>query len=80
MIDYSALFEDYCTVTKEDDDDMRRYKLAVSSLDEAEKRIWVLYCELGTYSGLARFLGNSPPTAKKVVCAIRDKITNYKDD
>lgn len=79
MIDYQGLFEDYCTVTAEDDDEMRRVKHAVSALNEVDRRIWVLFCEIGTYSGLARLLQNSPPTAKKKVCEIRGKIMEYKD-
>lgn len=79
MVDYNALFLDYCTVTPEDDDQMRAFKEAVASLSEVDRRIWLLYCELGSYSALARFLRNSPPTAKKRVVAIREKILNYDD-
>lgn len=79
MVDYNALYEDYCTITPEDDDEMRRLKLAIANLNEVDRCIWLLYCEIGTYSGLARFLQNSPPTAKKVVSLIRDKIMQYQD-
>lgn len=79
MVDYEGLRIDYCTVTEEDDDEMRRYKKAVDSLNEVDRRLWLLYCELGSYSAIARFLQNSPPTAKKVLSKIRQKIMDYKD-
>jgi hypothetical protein len=74
MVDFEALKQDYCTVTPEDDDEMLAYKTAMLKLPDVKLKIWLLYVDLGTYTGLARFLKNSPPTAKKVVSEIRNMI------
>ena len=76
MTDFEQLYSEY-EITPLDDDEMVFYKTALKSLPEAERRIFTLYMELGTYTSVARLLKSSPPTAKKVIDNIRKKILNY---
>jgi len=73
-VDYSVIEREYMP-NADDDDLMREYKESVfNDLSEPERKLLIMYCEIGSYAGLARELGSSPPTAKKVIEEIIDKI------
>lgn len=58
-----------------DDDLMLELKQALfKELTEAERKILIYFCEVGSYAGVARMWGSSPPTVKKRVEEIIDKI------
>lgn len=59
---------------KEDDDEMLHIKEAVGTLNSIQKKIFLTYCEIGTYSGLAREFGVSVPTAKHYIMKIKEII------
>lgn len=67
------LEEDY-RVTDEDDDEMMLIKNAVFALPTVQRKIWLVYTEIGTYSGTAKEYGVSVPTIKKYLKEIREKI------
>lgn len=68
--------EDYKPNPDIDDDDMLHIKTAVSKLNSVQRLIFLAYCEIGTYRGLARLYGVSTPTAKKYIEQIREIIFN----
>lgn len=72
-VDYKKI-EQYYLPTEEDDDFMLELKNKVYSLTEPEKRVFLLYTELGSYSAVGRELNCSAPTVKKYIDLIRDKI------
>ena len=57
-----------------DDDLMREIKEDLFRLSEVERKLLILYCEEGSYAGLARKLHSSEPTAKKRVQEIIYKL------
>lgn len=67
-------YPDYEPNTDKDDDKMLHIKEAVDSLNTLQKKIFLTYCELGSYAALARYYKVSKPTAKKYIQQIRDKI------
>ncbi len=67
-------YPDYEPNTDKDDDKMLHIKEAVDSLNSLQKKIFLTYCELGSYAALARYYKVSKPTAKKYIQQIRDKI------
>lgn len=74
--DFNALEKEYFSIGPEDDDLMVEYKLAIwTELNEAERRIFSIYLEEGTYAGTARFFGISTPTARKKIKKIIWKIS-----
>lgn len=66
--------------TEEDDDRMLMIKNALQSLRPIERKIWLTYTELGTYTAVAREYNVSVPTAAKYLKIIRKKIMDYLDD
>lgn len=67
--------EDEYRPNGDDDDLMLELKEAIfSELTEAERKILIYFCEIGSYAGVARIWGSSPPTVKKRVEEILDKI------
>lgn len=66
--------------TKDDDDRMLMIKNALQSLRPIERKIWLTYTELGTYTAVAREYNVSVPTAAKYLKIIRKKIMDYLDD
>ena len=58
----------------EDDDSMFRIREALKNLSLAERKIFVMYTEMGTYSSVARALHCSVPTVSKKVRQIKEKI------
>ena len=73
MIDFGAIENEYL-MDRNDDDRMRTIKERLGNLKEAEKRIFFLYCDEGSYCGAARILKCSPTTVKKYVDSIRKKL------
>ena len=74
--DFSAAEAEYFTINQGDDDNLLELKQAVyTELNEAERRILVLYMDTGTYAGAARILGVAPNTIKNKIRAIRFKLT-----
>lgn len=67
-------YPDYEPNTDKDDDKMLHIKEAVDSLNSLQKKIFLTYCELGSYAAVARYYKVSKPTAKKYIQQIRDKI------
>lgn len=57
----------------EDTDEMLAIKEKFFNLTEAERRIFMIYLDEGTYSGVAKFFGCSHPTAKKKIKSILEK-------
>lgn len=74
--DFSAAEAEYFTINQGDDDNLLELKQAVyTELNEAERRILVLYMDTGTYAGAARILGVAPNTIKNKIKQIRFKLT-----
>lgn len=74
MTDIQGLYIDYAPDGTEDDE-LLRIKERVQRLDVPSKNIWLLYCENGcTYSAVARILHSSPPTVKRKIERIRERI------
>ncbi len=66
--------------TPQDDDEMLLIKSALQGLRPIERKIWLTYTELGTYTAVAREYNVSVPTAAKYLKIIRKKIMDYLDD
>lgn len=76
MSELDIYFPDYKPNPEVDDDTMLHIKEAVDALPFLDKKIFLQYAELGTYTGLAKLYGVTPPTAKKYIDRIRGKIYN----
>lgn len=72
--DYDIYSVDYLNAGGDDDDYMARVRDAINSLPLAEKRMFVMYTEFGTYSEVAKQLKCSVPTISKHIKKIRKKI------
>lgn len=59
---------------EEDDDDMLKWKKALSSLPIAERIIFIIYSEFGSYRSLAKLFNVSHPLMIKEVKSIRAKL------
>lgn len=66
--------------TPQDDDEMLLIKSALQGLRPIERKIWLTYTELGTYTAVAREYNVSVPTSAKYLKIIRKKIMDYLDD
>lgn len=75
MTDFKALEIDYAP-TPQDDDEMLLIKERIMALSPPLRNIWLLYCEAGTYTEVGRILHSSPPTVKKKIMFIKNKILN----
>ena len=71
-VPFSRIEEEY-KPNLEDTDEMLAVKEKLFNLTEAERRIFMVYLDEGTYSGVAKFFGCSPPTAKKFIKRIIEK-------
>lgn len=59
-----------------DDDLTRELKEAIfTELTEVEQRLLIAYAECGTYAGVARLFHSTPPTVRKRLREIIEKIT-----
>ena len=73
--DFEAIKPEYYP-TPYDDDLMREFKEAIfTELTEVEQRLFIAYCECGTYAGVARLFHSTPPTVRKKIQEIILKIT-----
>lgn len=63
-----------------DDDCMRRVRDEVKRLPLPERKIFLLYLEVGSFTEVAKELHCSVPTASHKVKAIRDKIKKASED
>ena len=66
--------DEYIVVTPEDDDCLRAVKKRLSGLPMAERSLFLMFLEEGTYSAVARKLRCSVPTVSKKIRAIKKKI------
>lgn len=71
--DFKKIESEYL-VGLEDDDLMFEIKSRFFSLTEAERRIFLVYLEEGSYAGVAQFFGVSSPTSKKYIKRIIEKL------
>lgn len=65
--------EDEYRPNMDDDDRMLAIKEKFFLLTEPERRIFMVFLDEGTYSGVAKFFGVSNPTAKKYIRRILQK-------
>lgn len=73
---FSAAEAEYFTINQGDDDNLLELKQAVyTELNEAERRILVLYLDAGTYAGAARILNVAPNTIKNKIKQIKWKLS-----
>lgn len=66
--------------TPQDDDEMLLIKSALQGLRPIERKIFLTYTELGTYTATAKEYRVSVPTAAKYIKIIRNKIQKFIDD
>ena len=71
---YEEYEGDYITFNIEDDDCMRRIREEIKNLPLPERKIFLLYLEVGSFTEVSKELHCSVPTASHKVKAIRDKI------
>lgn len=72
-IDYDLIKKDY-EINDEDDDRLYRIKTALAELRPMERKIFLVYTELGSFAAVARQFNVSAPTAKTYINNIKDKI------
>ena len=75
---YEEYEGDYLTDSPADDDNMRELRERIRNLPLPERRIFIMYTELGTYSEVAAILKCSVPTVSKKIREIREKLTKQK--
>lgn len=71
--DYNLIKDDY-QINENDDDTLYAIKEALTRLTTVEKKIFLTYCELGTYSATARQFNVTSPTIKSYINQIKNKI------
>lgn len=64
----------------EEDFRMTRLKNAIFALEETEKRVFLLYCELQSQRKVAKKLGVSTATVNHCISGIRENIKNNYGD
>ena len=73
--DFEAIKPEYLPSPK-DDDLVRELKETIfTELTDVEQRLFIAYCECGTYAGVARLFHSTPPTVRKRLQEIIFKIT-----
>ena len=70
---------EYTTPTTEDDDEMLLIKEAISNLNDIQRKIFLTYVSLGTYTATAKEFKVSNTTIKSYIGKIKDKIYDYVD-
>lgn len=74
----TMLDEEYTTIDKiEDDDRLAVMKEAILSLRPVERKIFLTYTHLGTYTETASYFNVSVPTIRGYIQKIRTKIFDY---
>lgn len=77
-INYKALEEDYLRVDEDTDDEKLKIIEAVKNgLTDVETKIFLTYCELGSYVSVAKEYLVSTATAKAYIQRVREKIKDY---
>ena len=76
VIEYDRYEGEYINIQSGDDDRFASYREALMALPLAERKIFIMYTEIGTYSGVAKILKCSVPTVSKKVNQIRVKLLN----
>lgn len=73
--DYEKIKPEYFP-NDSDDDLTRELKESIfNDLTEVERMLLIAYCECGTYAGVARLFRSTPPTVRKRLKDIIEKIT-----
>ena len=72
MNDYKPNYD----IFREDDDKITQLKESVMKLDDADRIIFIMYCELGSLRKVGKMLGISHTSAYKVIKKIKEKILN----
>lgn len=72
--------DEYQPDTLEDDDLLYAIKEAIQSLRPMERKIFLTYTELGTYTQAAKTFHVSVPTIRKYINEIRQKIYGHIND
>lgn len=72
--DWQTIERDYKPDGTEDDLMLEIKEALFKELTEVERKILLYYCEIGSYAGVARIWGSSPPTVKKRIIEIIDKL------
>ena len=79
-VPYEQYEPEYIEPSGEDDDRMAQIREAVKSLPLPERRIFLMYTEMGTYSSVAKFLHCSVPTVSKKISQIKSKLNSMLND
>ncbi len=83
MIDIKAILEDYKPdndLFSEEQEKINKLKnIIYNNLSEVDKRIILMYAELGSLRKLGKELGVSPSTALFRIREIRNKINEYNN-
>lgn len=75
MIEWQRIEDEYRPDETRDDDRMLELKSALfSKLNEVERKIFIYYAELGSYAAVARVWRTSPPTVRKKIEEIKNKL------
>ena len=69
----------YTTITIDDDDEMMLIKKAILELTPVQRKIFLTYVDVGTYTGAAKEFKVSVPTIKKYIGSVKEKIYEYVD-
>ena len=72
MNDYKPNYD----IFREDDDKMTQLKESVMKLADADRIIFIMYCELGSLRKVGKMLGISHTSAYKVIKKIKENILN----
>lgn len=79
--DYELIRKDYEFIDMMDGDDrLYRAKDSLNILTPVEKKIFLTYVELGTYSATAREFHVSPPTIRQYVNKVKEKLKEELHD
>lgn len=78
-MDFTKIETEYAPNPLEDTDEIILFKERLFKLSEAERRIFLVYMEEGSYAGTARFFKVSVPTARKYCNKVMEKLRNGSD-
>ena len=73
---YELIVHDYVDFNDEDDDMLYSLREAINKLTPVERKIFLTYCELQTFSATARQFNVSGPCIKSYILNIKSKILN----
>lgn len=77
--DIKKIMEDYqpdYSIFTDDDEQMIKIKEAVQRLSDADRIIFILYCETGSLREVGKILGVSHTTVFKAIKEIKEQILN----